>query len=49
VSQTAEVYTSPNRKRRIDKDGILEGGNVLPGFSLSLKQLFRRANRKRSS
>jgi Uma2 family endonuclease len=46
-SQTAEVYTSALKKKRIQKDGTLAGEEVLPGFSLSLQELFRRANRGR--
>jgi Uma2 family endonuclease len=48
-TQTAEVYTSPTQKRRIPKDGALDGGQLLPGFRLPLKKLFARVNRKRSS
>jgi Uma2 family endonuclease len=39
-TQTAEVYTSPTKKRKIGKDQALDGGDVLPGFSLPLPQLF---------
>ncbi len=45
-TQTAEVYTAPDRKKRIGKTGTLDGGSVLPGFSLSLAELFARASRK---
>ena len=45
-TQTAEVYTSPTRKRQIGKDGALDGGAILPGFKLSLKDLFARAKRR---
>jgi Uma2 family endonuclease len=48
-TETAEVYTSPTRKRRIPRDGILDGGKLLPGFSLPLKKLFPRVNRKKGS
>jgi Uma2 family endonuclease len=47
AARTAEVYTSPRKKRRIDVDGTLEGGSVLPGFRLLLRQLFARAMRRR--
>jgi Uma2 family endonuclease len=46
-TQTAEVYTSPTKKRTIDVDQALEGGKVLPGFRLPLKDLFARAARRR--
>src|SRR5262249_41457556 len=41
--QSARVYTSPNRFQEIGPDGVLDGGDVLPGFMLPLKQLFARA------
>jgi Uma2 family endonuclease len=41
--QTAEVYTAPDKKQRVGKDQALDGGDILPGFSLSLKDLFDRA------
>jgi Uma2 family endonuclease len=45
-TETAEVYASPNRKRKIAKDQSLSGGEMLPGFSLSLKLLFDRTRRR---
>jgi Uma2 family endonuclease len=45
-TQTAEVYTAPDRRKRIGKAGSLDGGALLPGFKLSLPDLFGRANRK---
>jgi Uma2 family endonuclease len=45
-TQTATVYTSPTKARRVGKEGVLSGGDVLPGFSLSLKELFSRAQRR---
>lgn len=44
-TQAAQVYHSPKRCAIISKDGLLDGGKVLPGFSLSLKELFARADR----
>jgi Uma2 family endonuclease len=41
-TQTAEAYTSPTDVRRIAKSGSLDGGAVLPGFRLPLKDLFAR-------
>jgi Uma2 family endonuclease len=46
-TQTALAYTSPTRWRRIPRDGSLEGGKVLPGFVLPLKELFAREKRPR--
>src|SRR2546423_1407426 len=45
-TQTATVYTSPTKSRRVGKDQALDGGAVLPGFRLSLKELFARARRR---
>jgi Uma2 family endonuclease len=46
-TQTAAVYTSPTKVRRVGKDQALDGGAVLPGFRLPLKDLFARARRRR--
>jgi Uma2 family endonuclease len=45
-TQTAEVYTSPEDVRRVGKNQALDGGAVLPGFTLPLKELFARGRRK---
>ena len=42
-TQSAVVYTSPNQPTEIGVDGVLSGGEVLPGFELSLQQLFAEA------
>ena len=44
-TQTAQVYTSPEEYKSVDKNGTLEGGDVLPGFSLSMQDWFARADR----
>ncbi|MGV3723782.1 MAG: Uma2 family endonuclease [Actinomycetota bacterium] len=41
---TARMFTSPTDVIAIDADGELDGGVVLPGFRLSLRELFARAN-----
>lgn len=46
MTQTAVAYTSPTAKKDIPKDGKLDGGKVLPGFSLPLKELFPRKRRR---
>lgn len=46
-SQTAEAYTSPTAKKVIARNQSLDGGAVLPGFKLPLKEIFERAARKR--
>jgi Uma2 family endonuclease len=38
--RTASVYTSPRQFTRIPEGGVLDGGDVLPGFQLSLSELF---------
>jgi Uma2 family endonuclease len=43
--QSARVYTSPTQFQEIGFDGDLDGGEVLPGFVLSLKRLFTHAQR----
>jgi Uma2 family endonuclease len=47
-SHTAEAYTSPRKKTILHADDALDGGSVLPGFRLSLKELFTLAGRRRS-
>lgn len=47
VAETAEIYHSPSDCRGIDKNGVLDGEEVLPGFSLSLRKLFARTKQSR--
>lgn len=44
-----EVYYSPTKKKVLQHDQTLDGGEVLPGFSLPLARLFDRLRRRRSS
>ena len=46
-TRTAKAYTSPEDVQRIGKAGSLDGGTVLPGFRLPLKELFGRTKRQR--
>jgi Uma2 family endonuclease len=46
-TRTAQTYASPHQMKRIDKDGTLDGGAVLPGFKLSLRKLFARTSRRK--
>jgi Uma2 family endonuclease len=39
-SRSAIVYTSPEQSTEIGGDGVLSGGDVLPGFELPLQRLF---------
>ncbi len=41
-TRTAEVFTSPDESTLVRERQSLEGGEVLPGFSLPLTQLFER-------
>jgi Uma2 family endonuclease len=45
-TQTAEVYTEPGKPQKIGKTGALDGGDVLPGFSLPLPTLFARRGKR---
>ncbi len=48
-SRTAKAYTSPTSATEVAEDGTLDGGEVLPGFQLSLGWLFQRADRQAPS
>jgi Uma2 family endonuclease len=45
-SRSANVFTGPNTMTPVSADGILDGGELLPGFSLSLREVFDRAERR---
>jgi Uma2 family endonuclease len=47
-SRTARAFTHPERFSTVAADGELDGGDVIPGFRLSLDDWFRRANRRQS-
>jgi len=38
--RTVEVFTAPDQSRILSEEQTLDGGDVLPGFTLLLKQLF---------
>lgn len=46
-TQTAEIYTARHSILTVKKNGVLSGGTVLPGFTLSLKKLFAPRGRKK--
>jgi Uma2 family endonuclease len=46
ASQSATVYEERDRARHVLLNDSLSGGDVLPGFELSLKQLFEKAGRR---
>jgi Uma2 family endonuclease len=43
-ARTCEVFTSADESTVIGVDGIVDGGRVLPGFQLSLREFFARAD-----
>jgi Uma2 family endonuclease len=45
-SRTARIFTSPRRFKLVDENGPLDAGDLLPGFQLSLKEWFARAQRR---
>lgn len=45
-TRSANVYTGPNAVRPVPVDGTLDGEDILPGFTLSLRDVFDRANRR---
>jgi Uma2 family endonuclease len=44
--RTVEVFSSPQDSRVITEKQILDGGDVLPGFTLPVKRIFARIRRK---
>lgn len=40
VTEQVYFYTAPNANRILNRDDTLDGGEVLPGFTLPLAQLF---------
>jgi Uma2 family endonuclease len=45
--RTVRVFTSPDDVRELTENDILDGGDVLPGFELSIREWFQRAEVKR--
>ena len=45
--RTAAVFTSPEHSTRLDESQTLDGGAVLPGFVLPLRDLFAELDRRR--
>lgn len=45
-SRSANVFTGPNTTTPVPADGRLDGADVLPGFTLSLREVFDRAERR---
>lgn len=36
--RTVRVYTSPTRSTKLKEDDVLDGGDILPGFQLSIRE-----------
>ena len=45
-TRTVTVYTAVDQSEEITEDGTLDGDDVLPGFSLSVREWFERAGEK---
>jgi Uma2 family endonuclease len=43
-SQEVEIYEPGQPKKTIGLDGVLEGGDILPGFKLAVKDIFPEEN-----
>lgn len=46
ATRSARVFTSAMDVQEVDPDGSLDGGDVLPGFHLSLRAMFEHADRQ---
>ncbi len=46
-TKSAKVYTSPKKFKELDETGALDGGKVLPGFTLPPADLFATAKRRK--
>jgi Uma2 family endonuclease len=44
-TRTAAVYTDPERHETLSETRALDGGDVLPGFTLTLRDLFAELDR----
>jgi Uma2 family endonuclease len=42
-TRTGQIYRAPDKARKVARDGTFDGGSLLPGFRLSLKELFTEA------
>lgn len=48
-NRTTRVYSSPTQSVLLSEENVLDGGDVLPGFKLPLKELFARAERAKGA
>ena len=49
IKKTVRDYTAPDESRLVRERGTLDGGKVLPGFTLPVAQLFARAGKRSAS
>jgi Uma2 family endonuclease len=47
--RVASVFTSPEDMTEVDEDGVLDGGEILPGFRLPVREWFAAAGERRPS
>lgn len=47
IKKTIRVYTAPDESKLVREKGTLDGGTVLPGFTLSVAKFFRRVGERR--
>ncbi len=45
-ARTVTVFTAPEQSKEVNEDQILDGGDVLPGFTLALRELFAELDRQ---
>jgi Uma2 family endonuclease len=46
ATRTVEVFTVPEVSTTLDENATLDGGEVLPGFTLSIREWFARAGER---
>lgn len=46
VARTVTVYTAPDQSNLLTEEETLDGGDVLPGFTLALRELFAELDRQ---
>jgi Uma2 family endonuclease len=47
AKRTVRVYTAVDHYKTLREDATLDGGHVLPGFEVSIRELFRKASKIR--
>lgn len=44
--RTVHIFTTPDQATIVDENGVLDGGEVLPGFSLTVREWFAKAGQR---